>query len=569
MAMLLMVMVVGVSLGALLVPIIVNQDRTTRFDTTRIHSLHAAQAGIDVIVGKIRSSVDPSTGLGDDNRLPCGPFSGNAVSGGSDAYYVEVLYYTKDPVANPTAQAMTCADNYGPFDAVTSSHTPLYACLISTGIDESAPPSTTGGTRNTGCASATGAAGGSGANSASRGRTLVTTYVLKTDNSNISGGTIHIYPTAAEISTGAFWCLDAGSGTPAPGAVVVLQQCSTSTPTAPQQTFAYRPDLTLQLVSSIDETVGGTTYRSGLCIDDATFNAGATAPASGSGLVLNPCSTVAGTTIWSQQWSFDDFSSLQAPLASSASTTGTNGSNLSHLCMTVPSHAASTAVTLATCDQNITSLTDAWLPTPSVGGGGAVSDPDTTGTAIQWINLLQFGRCINDPGANPLQAFIIVAGCKQNPNKPSVSANQRYNYDPSTLQLFTTLPDPSTQVATKYCLYSKLSTNSNPANRLVLLTPCAGHSPTTTITDAALRWTRSTPKASPGTPYAQQYRFVDATSTPQCMSFATLTVAGDSTFSQWSKLVTATCDGSTAQQWNAANTIGTSSLKDTVEIAPR
>ena len=57
MAILLMVVLVGLMLSALLVPMIITQSRNTRFDSTRLQALNAAQSGIDVTLGAIRASV--------------------------------------------------------------------------------------------------------------------------------------------------------------------------------------------------------------------------------------------------------------------------------------------------------------------------------------------------------------------------------------------------------------------------------------------------------------------------------------------------------------------------------
>ena len=56
MAMALLVIIVGALLGALMLPMMLTQAQSTRFDTTRVQSLHAAQAGVDVVLGQIRAS---------------------------------------------------------------------------------------------------------------------------------------------------------------------------------------------------------------------------------------------------------------------------------------------------------------------------------------------------------------------------------------------------------------------------------------------------------------------------------------------------------------------------------
>ena len=99
----LMAVLVAGMLGALILPVVLAQNRSTRFDMTRVHALHAAQAGVDVAVGKIRASTTPdadgnifgdhqgiyaclSPGATSDNRV-CGDSLSNcpmAVTGSCD-----------------------------------------------------------------------------------------------------------------------------------------------------------------------------------------------------------------------------------------------------------------------------------------------------------------------------------------------------------------------------------------------------------------------------------------------------------------------------------------------------
>ncbi|MBV9820871.1 MAG: RICIN domain-containing protein [Actinobacteria bacterium] len=522
-----LVMLVGIGLSAAFAPMAINQRKATTFDMARVHALNAAQAGMDVTVGKIRAAIGNQGG--DPSKLPCTvsadqstaiPVTG-VVGTGTASYSVLLQYYVSDPVAHPAAVPMRCVSGYGTYDTASGSVVPSYVKLTSTGTD------------------------GSSANGGTQGRTLTAVYSFDVDNSNISGGIIRSYPASADGA--AQWCLDVGSGTPTAGVTQVsLQTCSTSFPADPQQVFAYRTDLTLQLTTSIGTVVNGVTYRNGLCIDDATFNSGSTAPASGTTLVLKQCGAL-GSPVWSQQWSFDDHSSLQAPTSSTAG----NGT-LSGLCMTVTSHAAGVPVKLAACDNVLTSPTDAWIPSPAVGAGAATSP-----TSNQWINFQQFGRCINVPNNDPNALYIIAPGCKQNPRQASVSANQKFYYDTTRKWFYVTLS------GTNWCLYS--SNTAYAANSTVgriLATRCT--SPASGISAGQLQWTRTTPATDPTLSYSQQYRFIDTTGL--CMSLATMpSVPGDtygSTFSVWPKLVTATCDLSTLQQWNASNNVGNSSIQN-------
>jgi hypothetical protein len=525
-----LVMLVGIGLSAAFAPMAINQRKSTTFDMARVHALNAAQSGMDVMVGKIRAAIGSQGG--DPTKLPCTvsadqstpmPVTG-AVGTGVASYSVTLKYYVSDPVAHPAATPMRCVSGYGTYDVASGSVVPSYVKIISSGIDGA---STNGGTQ---------------------GRTLTAVYAFDVDNSNISGGIIRSYPATADGA--AQWCLDVGSGTPTDNVTQLsLQACSTSFPPSPQQVFAYRTDLTLQLTTSIGTVVNGVTYRNGLCIDDTAFNGSGTAPASGSNLVLKQCGAL-GSPVWSQQWSFDDHSSLQAPISTSAST-----GSLSGLCMTVTSHAAGVPVKLGGCDNNLTSPTDAWIPSPAVGAGAA-----TATTSNQWINFQQFGRCINVPNSDPNAVYIIAPGCKQNPRQASVASNQKLFYDSTRKWFYLTLS------GTNYCLYSSNTAyvTDGTVGR-ILVTRCS--SPASGITASQMQWTHTTPVTDPTLSYSQQYRFID--STGLCMSLATMpSVPGDgygSTYSVWPKLVTATCDLSTLQQWNASNNVGNSSLQNILE----
>ncbi|MGI3784961.1 MAG: hypothetical protein ACRYG2_29735, partial [Janthinobacterium lividum] len=208
MAVLLMVVLVGMMLSAMIVPMIITQDRTTRFDTTRVQALDAAQAGLDVVTGRIRTSTTVSadtsqTIIGTSANLPCGPMSGTVNTTGAASYSVAIAYFSVDPVANPSATPITCTSGYG------TASTPNYAQLTSTGTV------------------------GTAVNGSTAGRTLTSTYGFRTVSTNSAGGTIAVLPVSTAL------CMDAGSATPAVAAPITLQTCSTTNPPAAQQTFVY------------------------------------------------------------------------------------------------------------------------------------------------------------------------------------------------------------------------------------------------------------------------------------------------------------------------------------------
>ena len=219
-AMLLMVILVSTTLGGLMLAMILTQDGSTRFSTSRVHALNAAQSGIDVMLGQIRAS------SGNINQLPCvpktAPITGypNGKAGypngtGSVRYSVWVAYY----VSNPTVSggtAMQCSPGSGPSDSAND--TPGYAVITSTGT------------------------GGSTASSTTQGRTLTTIYQVPIATS----GT----PVQVQLFSNSSpkFCMDAGSATPQSHTQITLQVCASPPPA--QQVFAFQSNGTIQLVSS-------------------------------------------------------------------------------------------------------------------------------------------------------------------------------------------------------------------------------------------------------------------------------------------------------------------------------
>ena len=333
MVMLMMVMIVGLMLSALLVPMIITQDRTTRFDTTRVQALDAAQSGIDVILGLIRSATSVAVGdthyYGDSSKLPCGPVSGSVSNTSAAAYSVVIEYFTFNPVSEPaypnSTKAMKCVNGYGTFDPASGTTTPKYARLTSTGTVGAAVNGSTGG------------------------RTIVANYLFRTSNVNLLGGEIQMGNAPSPV------CLDAGSTTPPAGTPVVLQPCSTSTPPAAQQVFAYRSDLTLQLTSSA--TLANV---NGLCLTPLSKPA-----AYADAVQLAQCGPLGAPLQYTQQWSYNDDGKYQAAEADSVAT-----GNLPDLCMSAPSVAAGQSVILTNCG-----AAPGFTPSASVGAGAAALPP--------------------------------------------------------------------------------------------------------------------------------------------------------------------------------------------------
>lgn len=522
MALLMMVVLVGVSLCALLVPMIISQDRTTRFDTTRVQALDAAQAGIDVTLGNLRSAV--TGGIGDGSKLPCGPISGAVDGTLPAAYSVAIQYFTSDPVRYPGATSMVCSSGYGTYDASSGLVTPAYARLTATGT------------------------AGPAVNGSTAGRTLSTTYVFQTNNTNIPGGTIQIHPPA----TGTFpaLCMDAGSATPSLGAPLLMATCSTATPPIPQQVFVYRADLTLQLLSSINTT----TYPNGLCLDTS-----ATPPAANNTIMFSKCYAVGSTsTPYTQQWSFNDYAAYQATPQLSSRTTGNLGTP--GLCMNVSTQTAPVpAVNLVNCkgnnvsDPSKSSLdpNQSWLPAAAVGAGGTAPP--------QWNNYGEFGRCIDviafNVNANHLQDF----PCKQNPYAGAVAWNQKFaaptipTGQTSVTGRIYTSPDSG---ITNYCLtspgvsggYVTIATNGGIVTGAY---PCG-----TPVTQQT--WTIYGGDKS--LPYSTKYTVRDSSSPALCLGLSAPYAS-----ETWSAIDVEPCTGASDQKWNAPALLTAPALQNTTE----
>jgi hypothetical protein len=248
----LLVTLVGMSLSAALVPLVVSQVTSTRTVTARANALQAAQAGIDVALAQLRAA-GTTTG-GDLESLPPCTMTGTSVTG--SGYRVVIVYFRLADDGAPTPQACPPAD------------VPVTARLTSTG----------------GPASGTLTQGSSGT------RTVEATYTFKTSNENISGGAIQLAsPTVDPL------CVDAGANSyPASGDLVKVQVCNAGG--SSDQRFAYTTGLNIKVVGS--ETANAPT---GMCID---------APyprTTGDTVKFQPCQEPSTPQ---QQWSLNDSSSF-------------------------------------------------------------------------------------------------------------------------------------------------------------------------------------------------------------------------------------------------------------------
>lgn len=537
MPMLLLVMLVGLVFGALLIPMVITQDQTTRYDNSRTHSLHAAEAGLDTVLGLIRSSTPDGTpnGQGDPTKLPCGPLSGPSDDGSPATYSVKVAYYTADPGPHAadaaaadaaTADAgrkwlstknMICVKGYGTYDPGTGGSVPSFALVTASGSD------------------------GPGLNGAVPGRTLQSTYVVKTTNSTTAGGIIRIFPSGNEAN-----CLDAGTN-PQPGNAVVLSSCDQN---SKAQLWSYNYDLSIQLVLSVTDLKATTTARgNGLCLDSASPHAnGKTVTLQWCAAQVKDANAVPRNTAapWNQQWSSDDSAHFRGALP--------DKSNTDNFCMQFNGTGA--ALTLQACAGSVTDPAQAWVPSPKVGSGAAgvsdATDRSLLPTNHQLVNYQQFGRCLDVTNQTVSSSFLIAYSCKQNPSPSQVSWNQKWAFN-SKGQWVTYQNGAG---SSPYCLSSPETEGG-----YVTLVACP---PTTT---PATTWTTNlTRSTTTGAELAYRDKFTVVSKAGLCLSLAPST---DLLNGQYYKATVNGCDGSTRQKWNALPDTQKPQLQDSRELPYR
>lgn len=479
--------VVGVLLSSVLASIVTVRTTSTRQAVRSQHALDAAQAGLDVAVGHIRAAHrgnDP-TGVNHSGSLSTLPCSGEsvaqqklapalrtaaftgAVGVGGGADYRVYISYTRTRGGEP----IDCRNPGGVARA------PAFAELVAIGTDYTADHT----------------------------RTLHATYTFRTTNENIPGGLIHVFRTATSQDL----CFDAGSGSPGPGTPLTVQPCSAG---SDQQEFAYNPNLTIRLLSSITDSL-----PLGMCLQ-----AGAVPhTSSGVPVTFQPCGA---TTQAAQQFGFNDTANFEGT---------SNGVTLDGYCFNVQlPDSAGSAVVLNTGGSSCGGPYDnrrAFSPDAAVGAGAA-------GAATrQLVNFAQFGRCLDVTNQNVGSSYMIVWPCKQVPDATRVLWNQKWTL-PSPAgtpgEITTTSPGP----ATRRCLKSPLSTATG-AYVTVIACPATP--------DPGLYW-----KVHGYTGDARSFTIVDANGNCLAAADPEREPPHDQGY-QISKVVVVTCSGSYLEKWNA------------------
>jgi hypothetical protein len=313
-------------------------------------------------------------------------------------------------------------------------------------------------------------------------------------------------------------CLDAGSSSPASGTNLLLQPCSTG---SGQQRFAYVKNLNLVLVASKTPAL-----PQGMCIDAGDIPHVAADP-----VQVQPCA--AGTQP-RQQWIHD-----------STNFEGTaDGTTSDKFCFTAlsPDAPASFVVlgkTTGSVCQGGYEPHLMFLPEAAAGTGAA-------GLASgQLVSFNQYGRCLTAPDANVHSGLVFSSPCAQAPDPANVPWNQKWALPPlATGSVSGIGPITTTQPSgSLYCLRSPGPTTPG---AYVTYEECPTGAPPVYMT-----WTVYTDTGS----YATSYRVADGYG--NCLAPEDFTGQPPELYPQGvpaTKIVVVPCTGSTLQKWDAPPT---------------
>lgn len=502
------------TLSMIMLAVIMNQVMPTSYLQTSSQTIFAAEAGVNAVVGQIRTSDSVATPLGvygDTASLPCesAPVMGTVGGATSDLRYEAVVrYYREDPTGQTEvwldANKVTCAVGSGPVQ------NPIYALITSTGIGAPVP----------------------GLSGVSGDRMLQAVYEFQVTNSNIPGGLI--FNQADDANLDRKFCLEAQGL--APGAYVRYAPVAGCGDDPDHQLWIYAESYQLKLASTTVESSGLVP----LCI---------TRPSSGAmGLVtLQPCKATTDAARWTQLYSFNGFLGFTAENSSITNYEETStrrvvlGANTSTLSGT------SRLEVRSELNDRGREAVHSFTPEPSVGAANASHDTH------QIVNFYEFGRCFDVTRQDLGRTFLIVYPCKQDPSGGSQLAwNHKFFYDEPADGLGFTSPQQiyfmsSNTGGSKYCLYSQ-----GDGNYVHWRTPCQGTSDE--------QWTRHASTNTLG-----EYTIRDRNGL--CVSIGSPYPPAIDDLKNWSTVITEACNGEDWQMWNAPPSTVSASVGGYQEIS--
>jgi Tfp pilus assembly protein PilX len=412
--------------------LVASQTKPTAFAKKYVRTADAAAAGMQAVLGQLRSAVltaTTNTASGDIVQLPCtdtsdspgvtlhvgtpntavvvagSSFSGTVTAdsnaGDLQTYSTAVAYFATDPTPHEadtttswwTTNAITCKG--GLLDSV-----PSYAFLQSVGGGASLP----------------------GINGASGNRTEHATYQFKTTDSQVAGGRLAEFKIDGTRSM----CLDAiGTNAADPNGIIPVGRQPMFEPCLPegqaQQNWLYRNDLSIQY--------GGDTNQN-LCIQNMSGTPRLEPCETDGTGVINPTYPYKDATQQAQEWAFNDNGQIEAP--ANDGTVPSGGSCIDPQGASDSTPASNNALLVIVACSGSTTGFLAWNPDPEVGAGKAGGN--TSGVpgspTGQYVNYARFGNCLDVTGQSFGNGYLINYPCKQAPATASLTWNQIWNYLP-------------------------------------------------------------------------------------------------------------------------------------------
>lgn len=489
----LLVIMLTATMSMIMLAVMMNQVMPTAYLQTSSQTVFAAEAGINAVVGQIRTSESVATPLGvygDTASLPCesAPVMGTVGGSTSDLRYEAVVrYYREDPTGRTEswldANKITCAIGSGPVQ------NPVFALITSSGIGAPVP----------------------GLSGVSGDRTIQAVYEFQVTNSNIPGGMI--FNQSDNTSEDRQFCLEALGFTA--GSQVRYAPVAECGDDPDHQLWIYAESYQLKLASTTVESTGLTP----MCI---------TRPSSGgAGVVtLQECRATNDPARWNQLFSFNGYLGFTGE-----NSTITNYANIILQANTSTLSSSSRLAVVVPPSGVGRAANHSFTPEPSVGAANASRDTN------QIVNFYEFGRCFDVTRQDLSRTFLIVYPCKQDPaGGTQLDWNHQFFYTEPADGLGSLGPQQiyfmSAKVGgTKYCLYSQ-----GEGNYVRWRSPCKG--------TADERWTRHA-----ATNTLSEYTIRD--SNGLCISIGAPYPPATDDLKNWSTVITETCNGEDWQMWNA------------------
>ncbi|MGL4339451.1 MAG: hypothetical protein ACRCSP_03375 [Rhodoglobus sp.] len=499
-----------VGLSVVLLSTVLAQSTPAYTAQKNTRTIYAAQSGLQVALGVIRSvDLPPNAAnkvFGDLSKLPCAVKGRvNAQTDGTN-YDVTVIYFLEDPTSKDStwrdANKLSCNTSTG----LTIS--PKFAYLRSDGLGLKVPGISDDTYGN---------------------RYLSAVYKFKTANENIPGGMI--FDSTRE------YCLQATTATNGSQIKFVPKSQCLGTPL---QLWWFSPTYQIRLASTVQLPA-----VLGLCITGPVDEGQSTQDA-----LLRPCKSqsASGLDRWNQLWSWVGKYTWQG----SKKTDPIESGKSDHYLSPTLSAGQNLSGTLLKVVKGSTSIKGTLAPDSEVGAGAASY---ATG---QLVNYKEFGRCADVTNEDMYKDYLISYPCKQDPSGPpypGITWNHKWAYTEAvppiqlTTGTITTVfggTDPAKgNLGQTYCL-QRISGSVYP-----LFRACTGNQ--------NQQWQRSYDTGTYSSSYLLSSPDGSTCLTADSTDMHNLTI---------SKITIKGCNGSDEQKWNAPVTTTSSDFGDFREVNP-